>query len=221
MIGGTCTRSNALSGPVLIARGLDLDLPNRYGVLRVRRLLVSMRARPSTISAVIPAGKHLFPFRTEKLSLPGPMVLGGQPPGRVGHRRFDSAEPAPLARALLVSAAIGVASSVFGGCGGAKPRLPWCVKLRLERAVRFLASDASVCPCRGTRTSGSLRPPLLPPRDDLPRRVRLRRLATPWPDGSGTPCRWHVRRRRPGNVRLLGASRASSGRGRAGVRLVR
>src|SRR5438270_13251863 len=41
-------------------------------------------------SAVIPAGKHLFPFRTEKLSLPGPMVLGGQPPGRVGRRRFLS-----------------------------------------------------------------------------------------------------------------------------------
>src|SRR3954465_934396 len=41
-------------------------------------------------SAVIPAGKHLFPFRTEKLSSPGPMVLGGQPPGRVGRRRFLS-----------------------------------------------------------------------------------------------------------------------------------
>ena len=39
-------------------------------------------------SAVIPVGRHLFPFRTEKLSLPGPMVLGGQPPGRVGRRRF-------------------------------------------------------------------------------------------------------------------------------------
>src|SRR5947209_13651055 len=44
--------------------------------------------RAFTISAVIPAGRHLFPFRTEKLSLPGPMVLGGQPPGRVGRRRL-------------------------------------------------------------------------------------------------------------------------------------
>src|SRR5438270_13039123 len=44
--------------------------------------------RAFTISAVLPAGRHLFPFRTEKLSLPGPMVLGGQPPGRVGRRRF-------------------------------------------------------------------------------------------------------------------------------------
>ena len=27
---------------------------------------------------------HLFPFRTQKLSSLAPMVLGGQPPGRVG-----------------------------------------------------------------------------------------------------------------------------------------
>src|ERR1700710_2573404 len=33
-------------------------------------------------------GKHLFPFRTEKLSLSAPMVLGPQGPGRVGRRRF-------------------------------------------------------------------------------------------------------------------------------------
>src|SRR6266480_2951012 len=39
-----------------------------------------------TISAVIAVGKHLFPFRTEKLSPLAPMVLGGQPPGRVGRR---------------------------------------------------------------------------------------------------------------------------------------
>src|SRR6478609_4668112 len=36
----------------------------------------------------IARGKHLFPFRTEPLSLTAPMVLGGQPPGRVGRRRF-------------------------------------------------------------------------------------------------------------------------------------
>ena len=47
-----------------------------------------LRAATFDSSAVIPAGKHLFPFRTEKLSLPGPMVLGGQPPGRVGRRRL-------------------------------------------------------------------------------------------------------------------------------------
>src|SRR5688500_18762466 len=33
-------------------------------------------------------GKHLFPFRTEKLSPTAPMVLGPHGPGRVGRRRF-------------------------------------------------------------------------------------------------------------------------------------
>ena len=41
-----------------------------------------------TTLAVIAVGKHLFPFRTEKLSPLAPMVLGGQPPGRVGSRQF-------------------------------------------------------------------------------------------------------------------------------------
>ena len=46
-----------------------------------------------TVSAVIAAGVHLFPFRTEKLSPPAPMVLGAQAPGRVGRRPFDSKGP--------------------------------------------------------------------------------------------------------------------------------
>src|SRR3954451_225205 len=40
-------------------------------------------------------GKHLFPFRTEKLSLSAPMVLGSQGPGRVGRRRFNVTRAAP------------------------------------------------------------------------------------------------------------------------------
>jgi hypothetical protein len=47
----------------------------------------------STIWAVIAAGKHLFPFRTEKLSPLAPMVLGAQAPGRVGRRPFSSKGP--------------------------------------------------------------------------------------------------------------------------------
>ena len=42
------------------------------------------------IQVVIVAGFHLFPFRTEKLSPPAPMVLHTR--GRVGSRRF-SAKP--------------------------------------------------------------------------------------------------------------------------------
>ena len=42
----------------------------------------------------IASGRHLFPFRTEQLSHSAPMVLGGQPPGRVGRRRFFVVRPA-------------------------------------------------------------------------------------------------------------------------------
>jgi hypothetical protein len=49
----------------------------------------------------IAKGRHLFPFRTEQLSLSAPMVLGGQPPGRVGRRRFfieqTNSEPPAMA----------------------------------------------------------------------------------------------------------------------------
>ena len=45
-------------------------------------------------------GKHLFPFRTEKLSPSAPMVLGSQGPGRVGRRRFLVHEERAPARAL-------------------------------------------------------------------------------------------------------------------------
>src|SRR5438045_6666748 len=37
--------------------------------------------------ATIPEGKHPIPSRTRKLSPPGPMVLQGEPCGRVGRRR--------------------------------------------------------------------------------------------------------------------------------------
>ena len=134
-------RSNAFSGPVLIARGLDFEHVNHYGVLRVR--LLPKRGAPFTISAVIPAGKHLFPFRTEKLSLPGPMVLGGQPPGRVGRRRFNFRnEPAPSARASLVSGKVLLARGAAARSGGAELLAPVRVSARrrctrsLDRRVR-------------------------------------------------------------------------------------
>src|SRR3954470_7005983 len=44
--------------------------------------------RDLTTWAVIATGKHLFPFRTEKLSPLAPMVLEAQAPGRVGRRPF-------------------------------------------------------------------------------------------------------------------------------------
>ena len=50
-----------------------------------RRALASHR-----FPVALARGKHLFPFRTEKLSPSAPMVLGSQGPGRVGRRRFLS-----------------------------------------------------------------------------------------------------------------------------------
>src|SRR5215212_909751 len=51
----------------------------------------------------IASGRHLFPFRTEQLSHSAPMVLGGQPPGRVGRRRFFLAVRADNWRGLRTS----------------------------------------------------------------------------------------------------------------------
>src|SRR5215813_9336998 len=61
---------------------------------------------PLTVSAVIAAGVHLFPFRTEQLSPPAPMVLGAQAPGRVGRRRIILKAPLgqlKTGRAFVVS----------------------------------------------------------------------------------------------------------------------
>src|ERR1700742_2404244 len=69
----------------------------------------------------IAKGRHLFPFRTEQLSLSAPMVLGGQPPGRVGRRRFfieqTNSEP-PLCGWLFV--VLGCATPPVGCCAALK-----------------------------------------------------------------------------------------------------
>src|SRR3954462_2900577 len=71
---------------------------------------------PLTVSAVIAAGGHLFPFRTEKLSQLAPMVLGGQPPGRVGRRRLFRPRRAAFERLFVVLS-----------------RAQLCARIRVER----------------------------------------------------------------------------------------
>ena len=68
-----------------MGRGLD-GLISRF-----LERLCSFEGPPSLdqLPVAIAWGKHLFPFRTEKLSPSAPMVLGGRPPGRVGRRRFN------------------------------------------------------------------------------------------------------------------------------------
>src|SRR3954462_9206073 len=65
------------------------------------RPLGALRARPAGVdgldnSVALAWGKHLFPFRTEKLSPTAPMVLVPYGAGRVGRRRFFiTSEPPP------------------------------------------------------------------------------------------------------------------------------
>ena len=54
--------------------------------LTSRQVIVNYQFSIGEIQVVIVAGFHLFPFRTEKLSPPAPMVLHTR--GRVGSRRF-------------------------------------------------------------------------------------------------------------------------------------
>ena len=105
LIGRRCKRSNAFSRPVLIGRGLgeQISARARYGTLKegspVRR--PKHRARfPVTIAV----GPHPFPSRTRKLRPPAPMVLGGQPPGRVGRRRDSCCQTRAMAVARVFCA---------------------------------------------------------------------------------------------------------------------
>jgi hypothetical protein len=84
-----CKGSNVFSRPVLIGRGLDLNINPSLCRFEGVRAGISFFKFPVTIAR----GKYLFPFRTEKSSLSTPMVLHGRPCGRVGSRR-DFFEPA-------------------------------------------------------------------------------------------------------------------------------
>jgi hypothetical protein len=137
-----------------------------------------MRARrTSTISAVIAAGVHLFPFRTEKLSPPAPMVLGGKPPGRVGRRRITCTTKAPWLRGFSRSSLgppprSGRRYQQKCQLGSAKSRCPkpspsfWRIssatRARSNRCEYVLSVIAgSECPSwRATLTGSSLSPTL-------------------------------------------------------------
>ena len=62
-----------------------------------------IRCHTTFLPVAMAAGFHPFPFRTRPLSPPAPMVLRGQPRGRVGRRRHkiptapeDSTPPGPF-----------------------------------------------------------------------------------------------------------------------------
>src|SRR5213593_3432088 len=59
------------------------------------------------VGVALAEGIHLFPFRTEKLSPPAPMVLPGKPGGRVGRRPFLSKAPESSSGAFAFPLRIG------------------------------------------------------------------------------------------------------------------
>ena len=67
------------------------------------------------IQVVIVAGFHLFPFRTEKLSPPAPMVLHTR--GRVGSRRFFREPLESIPEALFVYIWLSALPRVSGRAG--------------------------------------------------------------------------------------------------------
>ena len=90
-IGGRCKAREDFSRPVLISR-------EAWPVfLRCFSCAARVSYRLSSVIGVAMAeGLHLFPFRTEKLSPPAPMVLPGRPGGRVGRRPLNHAKsPGP------------------------------------------------------------------------------------------------------------------------------
>src|SRR4029078_5590049 len=68
-----------------MGRGLDGFI---FGTRSLAGCAVLKARGPDKFPVAIAWGKHLFPFRTEKLSPTAPMVLGPHGPGRVGRRRF-------------------------------------------------------------------------------------------------------------------------------------
>ena len=95
---------------------------------------------PERIPVTMAKGSHLFPYRTQKLSLSAPMVLGWRRPGRVGRCRIPKEKAQPYGWAF---------SFTTGNCllpGHLQPSPGQCtwkqdVQIKCERV-----------PCLGKRT---------------------------------------------------------------------
>jgi hypothetical protein len=97
-------------------------------------------------------GKHLFPFRTEKLSPPAPMVLPGRLGGRVGRRPLYSAEPRPGDRTGLLR------FWAIPWCRGIPPRGGWSYRFTALRAAGPRRPSVVRSPRRaGSSTAEALR----------------------------------------------------------------
>jgi hypothetical protein len=116
---------------MIFVRGTHDD-GSSCAVLKARR-----RGWSRPLSVVIARGLHLFPFRTEQLSLSAPMVLGSQGPGRVGRRR-SSQQPDVMSA----------------------PPLGWAARLTLARSWRGRSATGHTHNCaRGATAPGRRRDP--------------------------------------------------------------
>ena len=84
-IGGRCKAREGFSRSVLISREAWPVFLRCTSLCHPRLVSIVIR-----FGVAMAEGKHLFPFRTEKLSPPAPMVLPGRPGGRVGRRPIYS-----------------------------------------------------------------------------------------------------------------------------------
>ena len=82
LIGFRCKRGNTFSREVLIARVRN-HLSGEAFLILVSKIVT----KDSIVLVVCAAGGHLFPFRTQQLSPPAPMVLHPWGVGRVGRRQ--------------------------------------------------------------------------------------------------------------------------------------
>ena len=107
---------------------------------------------------VIARGKHLFPFRTEQLSLSAPMVLGPQGPGRVGRRRFTFTSRLRAARGRCgADGAVGFAPAGARSDGAVRERAGVGARARDGDARTPGCPPGASAPRAGRRSAGDAR----------------------------------------------------------------
>ena len=100
-----------------MGRGLDGFFDARSVGMSLCSFQGPGEARSRRLSVASARGIHLFPFRTEQLSLSAPMVLGSQGPGRVGRRRSSQQPDVMSAPPLGWAARLTLAHSWSGRVG--------------------------------------------------------------------------------------------------------
>ena len=110
----------------------SVQVNSNCAVVKVRINSVRQKGKPSRsgtmnriqFPVVMARGSHLFPYRTQKLSLSALMVLGWKRPGRVGRRRIpknDYGESKDISGSLFLSSSMAEHSAVNRVVVGSSP----------------------------------------------------------------------------------------------------